>query len=280
MLVNSKKMLEKAKRYNHAVPQFNANNLEWAKYILEECNKLKTPIILGISEGAVKHMGGYNVVASLVFSLIHDLEITIDVCLHLDHGKSVDSCLKAIDAGFNSVMIDGSLLSLDENIKITKEVVSYAKNYHVTVEGEVGSIGGTEDDTNQNKNARLEDCLRFVKETNVDSLAPAVGSIHGMNQKGISKLDFNLIAKLNKKISIPLVLHGGSGISDSDIKKAIQSGISKININTELQLAWHQNVVDFMIKNKDIYDPRQIINSGEKAIKEIIRQKINLFGTK
>jgi fructose-1,6-bisphosphate aldolase class II len=273
-------MLNNAKKNKYAVSQFNVNNLEWAKYILEECNNLKVPVILGFSEGAIKYMGGYNVVTSLIFSLIHDLDIEIDVTIHLDHGRSVNSCFKAIDAGFNSVMLDCSLLPLDENIELVKEVVSYAKNHNVTVEGEVGSIGGTEDTTQEGCNASFEDCVRFVKETNIDSLAAAVGSIHGMNQKGIAKLDFDLIEKLNKSISVPLVLHGGSGISDDDIKKSIQTGISKININTELQIAWHKAMLEFVTNNKDVYDPRKIIGSGQEAIKEIVRQKINLFGTK
>lgn len=280
MLVNSKKMLNNAKKNKYAVPQFNVNNLEWAKFILEECNKLKVPVILGFSEGAINYMGGYNVVTSLIFSLIHDLEIEIDVAIHLDHGKSVNSCIKAIDSGFNSVMLDCSLLPLEENIELVKEVVSYAKNCDVTVEGEVGSIGGTEEETREGYNAKLEDCIRFVKETKVDSLAAAVGSIHGMNEKGIAKLDFDLIKRINESVSVPLVLHGGSGISDEDIKKAIESGISKININTELQIAWHNAMLEYVTNNKDVYDPRKIISSGQDAIKEIIRQKINLFGTK
>lgn len=279
MLVNSKEILKKAKKESYAIPQFNINNLEWCKYIIEECNKLNVPVILGASEGAIKYMGGYNIVSALVFSIAHELDAKIDICLHLDHGASVESCKKAIDAGFNSVMIDASSNPLEENIIMTKEVVEYAKNANVTVEGEVGSIGGTEDTTTELKIAKFEDCIRYVKETGIDSLAAAVGSVHGL-YKEEPNLQFDLIEKLNNNLDIPLVLHGGSGIGEKDIKTAIKKGISKININTELQTSWASAVREFLNNNKEVYDPRKVIGSGEKAIKKMIDEKINLFMTK
>ena len=234
MLINSKKMLKNAKKNGKAVFQFNINNLEWTKTILEECNRLNVPIILGASESAIKYMGGYNVVASLCFSLISDLDIKTDVCLHLDHAKSVESCQKAIDAGFNSVMIDMSKSSLDDNIKVTKEVVSYAKNNDVSVEAEIGAMGEIKnDDLSLGTNAKLSDCLKFVKETGIDSLAASVGTVHGI-YKGELNIDYKLINELATNLNVPLVLHGGSGLQNDILKKCIDAGITKININSDI----------------------------------------------
>ena len=181
MLVNMNQMLKKAKEEHYAVPHFNINNLEWTKFILEECNELNVPVILGVSEGAVKYMGSYLVVADLVKALVKSLNIKIPVCLHLDHGSSLESCISAIDAGFSSVMIDGSRLPLKENIKITKEVVSYAHERGISVEAEVGHIGTTEDNmTKEETNATLEDCQILYENTNIDALAAALGSVHGL----------------------------------------------------------------------------------------------------
>ena len=249
MIVNAKKMLKEARDNGKCIAHFNINNLEWTKYILEKCNELQKPVILGVSEGAIKYMGGYNVVSHLVYSLVKDLNISIDVCLHLDHGSSVESCKKAIDSGFSSVMIDASKYSLEENINITKEVVEYAHSKNITVEAEVGHIGGVEDGIASGVLvASLDDCIKFVKETKVDMLAPAIGSVHGV-YKGEPKLDFELLTSLKNNINIPLVLHGGSGIPEDKIIKAIKLGISKININTELQQAWHEGVLKF-VENK------------------------------
>ena len=216
MLVNGDKILHDAKVGKYAVPQFNINNLEWTKNILEECQNQNIAVILGVSEGAAKYMGGYKVVSAMVNALIEELNITIPVCLHLDHGTSFESCKKAIDAGFSSVMIDASKHELEENIRITKEVVDYAHEFNVTVEAEVGHIGGTEDNiTASSTNATLEDCLALVNGTNIDSLAPALGSVHGL-YKGEPNLDFETMARINENLSIPLVLHGGTGIPDYD----------------------------------------------------------------
>ena len=276
MLVNSKQMLLEAKEKKYAIPQFNMNNLEWTKTILEKCNEMNLPVILGVSEGAIKYMGGCNTVVGMVKGLIKDLNIQIPVCLHVDHGQSFELCKKAIDAGFTSVMIDASKYPLDENFKITKEVVDYAHEKNVTVEAEVGHIGGTEDNITSNaNNATLEDCLEISK-TGIDSLAPALGSVHGL-YKGKPNLDFKTMKEINDNLEIPLVLHGGTGIPDNDIKKAIECGISKININTELQIAWHNDVVKFVKEFESVYDPRKVIGSGKNAMLKAIEDKNILF---
>ena len=277
MLVNSKEILEKAKQGNYAVPHFNINNLEWTRYILEEMQELNSDVILGVSEGAIKYMGGVNVVANLVKSLIKDLNIQIDVVLHLDHGSSFEICQKCIDAGFTSVMIDASHYPLLENINITKRLVEYAHSKNVTVEAEIGQIGGSEDDMEgKNYNAKLEDVITLVNSTHIDSIAPALGSVHGL-YKGKPNLDFITMKKISENVSIPLVLHGGTGIPDNLIQEAIRNGINKININTELQIAWASEVRKFLKENETAYDPRKVITSGEKAIKKVVKEKTKLF---
>lgn len=280
MLVNMNQMLKKAKEEHYAVPHFNINNLEWTKFILEECNELNVPVILGVSEGAVKYMGSYLVVADMVNALVKSLNIKIPVCLHLDHGSSLESCISAIDAGFSSVMIDGSRLPLEENIKITKEVVSYAHERGISVEAEVGHIGTTEDNmTKEETNATLEDCQILYENTDIDALAAALGSVHGFYKKE-ANLDFETMELINKSLPVPLVLHGGTGIPDDKIRMAISKGISKININTELQSVWSKAVRKYLLENEDVYDPRKIISSGEAAMKERISEIVTLFGTK
>ena len=277
MLVNSKEILEKAKQGNYAVPHFNINNLEWTRYILEEMQELNSGVILGVSEGAIKYMGGVNVVANLVKSLIKDLNIQIDVVLHLDHGSSFEICQKCIDAGFTSVMIDASHYPLLENINITKRVVEYAHSKNVTVEAEIGQIGGSEDDMEgKNYNAKLEDVITLVNSTHIDSIAPALGSVHGL-YKGKPNLDFITMKKISENVSIPLVLHGGTGIPEKLIQEAIRNGINKININTELQIAWASEVRKFLKENETAYDPRKVIASGEKAVKKVVKEKTKLF---
>ena len=278
MLENMKNMLEKAKKGKYAVPHLNINNLEWAKYILEECQELNSPVILGVSEGAAKYMGGYNVISGMVNGLLKDLNITIPVALHLDHGSSFETCKKAIDAGFSSVMIDGSKLNLEDNIKVTKEVIAYAESKNVSVEAEIGCIGGSEDGvSNEILHAKTEDCVKIVNETNLCTLAPALGSVHGI-YKGEPNLNFERMKEISEKTNLPLVLHGGTGIPDDKIKMAISCGISKINVNTELQLAWHGALKEFVLSN-DVYDPRKVIGSGELAIKEAVKAKVILFGS-
>ena len=245
MLVNLDKIYKDANLKNYAIPQFNINNLEWAKYILEECEVNKSNVILGVSLNAIKYMGGYNVVVSLIKSLISDLNITIDVSLHLDHADSFISCKKAIDAGFTSVMIDASKYDIDKNIEIVKEVKEYAKKYNVTVEAEIGYIGNDD----KIEYASVSDSELLVKETNIDLLAPSLGNIHGI-YKNKPKLDFDRMKEIKEKVKIPLVLHGGSFLSDDDIKKSISCGINKININTELQIAFTKGIKEAFSNNK------------------------------
>ena len=279
MIVNSKEMLEKAKKEKYAVPHFNINNLEWTRYILETCEEMRSPVILGVSEGATKYIGGFNTVVGIIKGLVKDLNITIPVCIHVDHGSSVETCIKAIDAGYTSVMIDASKYSLEENIKMTTEVVEYAKEKNVTVEAEIGHIGGTEDEINSDiAYAKVNDVIELVSKTNVDSIAPALGSVHGL-YKGEPKLDFERMKTISEKVNIPLVLHGGTGIYDDLIKKAISCGVCKININTELQIVWTEAVRKFLLDNSDVFDPRKIIGAGKEAIKNKIKEKITLFGS-
>lgn len=279
MIVNAKKMLEDAKANKYAVPHFNINNLEWTRYILEECNRLKSPVILGVSEGAIRYMGGYKVVANLVKNLDEELNIQIPVAIHLDHGSSVESCKKAVDAGFTSVMIDASKYSLEENIDMTKQVVEYARIKNITIEAEIGHIGGSEDNmSSEIAYAKVDDALSLYNETKIDFLAPALGSVHGL-YKGEPCLDFDKMKEISEKTNIPLVLHGGTGIDDEKLTKAIASGICKVNINTELQIAWTKAVRKFLSEDTKAYDPRTVIKSGEQSMKQAIEHKVNVLGS-
>lgn len=276
MLVNSKEMLDKAKKNNSLVFHFNINNLEWTKIILEKCNKDNIDVILGVSEGAIKYMGGYHVVSSLVKSLMDDLDIKNNVCLHLDHGSSVESCMKAIDVGFTSVMIDASKYPYEENVRITKEVVDYAHSKGVTVEAEIGHVGGIEDNiANDIVLADYDECLRFVNDTGIDSLAPAIGTVHGI-YKGELKIDYELIKRLSNSLNIPLVMHGGSGLELDILKKCVECGINKINVNSDLQKVWHDAVKEF-INTSDAFDPRKVIMAGKDAIEKEMDNKLSIL---
>lgn len=276
MLVNAKAMLNEALLEKYAICQFNINNLEWTKFILEQCEINKAPVILGVSEGAIRYIGGYKTVREMVKALIDDLKITIPVALHLDHGSSFEACKQAIDAGFTSVMIDASQFDVEENIEITKKVVDYAKNFNISVEAEIGCIGGEEDGViAEVYYASVQDSIDIVTKANIDFLAPALGSVHGI-YKGEPNLNFERMEEIKNQTKIPLVLHGGSGIPDEKIKKAISCGIAKININTELQIAWTKGVREFLNNNNSVYDPRKIIKAGENNIKTAIEEKLIL----
>ncbi len=276
MLTNMTDILNRAKKGKYAVAQFNINNLEWTKFILEENNRLNVPVILGVSEGAIKYMGGYLTVVALIKNLIQYLGIQIPIVIHLDHGSSFEVCKKAIDAGFTSVMIDASNQELEENINITKSVVDYAHQRNVSVEAEIGHVGVGSTGILY---AEVDDCLTFCQATGIDCLAPALGSVHGPYH-GTPVLAFDRMKEISMKTNIPLVLHGGSGIYNDQIKKAIACGMCKININTELQQVWAKSVRDGLARNQEVYDPRKIIKFGEVSLKQMIDDKVKLFETK
>lgn len=278
-LVNMVNMLSKAKEGKYAVGQYNINNLEWTKTILLTAEKNQSPVILGVSEGAGKYMGGFNTVVMMVKGLMQDLNITVDVAIHLDHGSSFEKCKAAIDAGFTSVMIDGSHHPIDENIRMTKEVVDYAHARGVSVEAEVGTVGGNEDGVIGGiKYADEAECVRLVKETAVDALAPALGSVHGP-YKGEPVLGFTEMASIQKATDMPLVLHGGTGIPDDKIRKAISCGTCKINVNTECQLAFNKILREVVATNTEVYDPRKLLGPASKGIENAVTEKMTVFGT-
>ena len=282
-LVEASKMLQEAKKGQYAVGQFNINNLEWTKAILEIAQENKSPVILGVSEGAVKYMGGFETVSKMVEGLIAGTKTTVPVALHLDHGSSFESAKAAIDSGFSSVMIDGSELNIDENIKVTKSVVDYAHTKGVSVEAEVGTVGGEEDGVIGGINyANPADCVRMVKESKVDFLAASLGSVHGFYQ-GEPKLGFAEMKEISEKTGMPLVLHGGSGIPNDQIKKAIESGESKINVNTELQVQFAKAVGEYIKSGKHEqgkgFDPRKLLAPGVEAIKATTLDRMKVFGS-
>jgi fructose-bisphosphate aldolase class II len=274
-----KEMLLKALKEKYAVGQFNINNLEWTAAVLEEAQELKAPVILGVSEGAARYMGGFNTIVGMVKGYIEDRNITVPVAIHLDHGSSYETCSRAIDAGFTSVMIDGSHHPLEENILMTKKVVDYARQYGVSVEAELGRVGGQEDDVvAETMYAIPSECVKMVEETGIDCLAPALGSVHGP-YKGEPKLGFKEMAAIRDLlVETPLVLHGGSGIPDFQIRMAIERGTSKINVNTECQQEWTKIIREVIANDSKTYDPRKIIGPGMKGIRKVVRAKCEVFG--
>lgn len=278
-LVNMSVMLQKAKEGKYAVGQFNINNLEWTIAILKAAEEKQAPVILGVSEGAAKYMGGYKTVVNMVKGLLEDLNITVPIALHLDHGSSFENCKKAIDAGFTSVMYDGSHFPFEENVANTLKVVEYAHSRGVSVEAEIGTVGGEEDGVIGGiKYADLHECVELVKRTNVDCLAPALGSVHGP-YKGEPKLGFDEMLAIKEATDKPLVLHGGTGIPTYQIQMAIERGTCKINVNTENQMAFTKVVRELIATDQKVYDPRKIIGPGAKAITEVVKQKIEEFGS-
>lgn len=278
-LVSMTEMLNKALEGKYAVGQFNINNLEWTQAALEAAQAENSPIILGVSEGAAKYMGGHLVVSSMVNALLETMDITVPVALHLDHGSSYDSCKSAIDAGYSSVMIDMSHYPIDENIENTKKVVDYAHSKGASVEAEIGTVGGTEDGvTGGVQYADAQESLRMVQEAKVDALAAALGSVHGP-YSGEPKLGFKEMKEISDLTHTPLVLHGGSGIPEHQIEKAIEYGHSKINVNTELQQVWTKAVREKLAADADVYDPRKVIAPGKEAIVETVRKTMNIFGS-
>ena len=278
-LVSMTEMLKKAKEGHYAVGQFNINNLEWTQAVLQAAVENNSPIILGVSEGAGKYMGGPVAVVGMVNGLLEAMDVKVPVALHLDHGSSVDVCKQYIDAGFSSVMFDHSHYPIDENIALTKEVVAYAHPKNVFVEAEVGTVGGTEDGvTGGIKYADLEECKRMVSEGQVDALAAALGSVHG-TYAGEPVLGFDEMLAISEATGAPLVLHGGSGIPEFQIKKAIERGHAKINVNTELQQQWTAAVRAKLAADSEVYDPRKVIAPGKEAIVKTTKEIMDMFGS-
>ena len=283
MLVSAKEMLTKAKEGHYAVGQFNINNLEWTKCILLTAQKLNSPVILGVSEGAGKYMCGYKTVVGMVNGMIEELGITVPVALHLDHG-SYEAALKCIDAGFSSVMFDGSHYPIEENIEKTKALVELTGKLGVSLEAEVGAIGGEEDGVVGTGECADPDECKMIADLGVTMLAAGIGNIHGKYPENWAGLSFDTLAAVQEKTgSMPLVLHGGTGIPEDMIKKAISLGVSKINVNTECQLAFAAATRKYVEAGKDLtgkgFDPRKLLADGCTAIMETVEEKMRLFGS-
>jgi fructose-bisphosphate aldolase, class II len=281
-LVSMKDMLDRALQERYAVGQFNVNNLEFTQAILQAAQEERAPVILGVSEAYVPYLGGFPYVVAMVKTLMEHFDITVPVALHLDHGASFESCMRAMAAGFTSVMIDASHHPLDENIACTKKVVDAAHALGVSVEAELGRIGGKEDDLIVDEadamHAIPEECERLVRETGVDCFAPALGSVHGP-YRGQPNLGFNRMEQIQKLTGVPLVLHGGTGIPTADIQKAISLGTAKINVNTENQMACTAAVRQFLIENPTEYDPRRYLGPAREAVKDTVKGKMREFGS-
>jgi len=283
MLVNATEMLIKARDGHYGVPQFNINNLEWTKSVLTACEEMKSPVILGVSEGAGKYMTGFKTVAAMVSAMVDSMGITVPVALHLDHG-TYEGCKACIEAGFSSIMFDGSHYSIDENVAKTTELVALAHDHGLSIEAEVGSIGGEEDGViGMGEVADPAECAK-IASLGIDFLAAGIGNIHGKYPANWKGLDFVALDKIhNATDNIPLVLHGGTGIPDEMIKKAISLGVSKINVNTECQLSFADATRKYIEAGKDLegkgFDPRKLLAPGAEAIKATVREKIELFGS-
>ena len=283
MLVSAKEMLNKAKAGHYAVGQFNINNLEWTKSILLAAEETRSPVILGVSEGAGKYMTGYKTVVGMVNGMLEELNISVPVALHLDHG-SYEGCYKCIEAGFSSIMFDGSHYPIEENVEKTKELVKVAKGKGMSVEAEVGSIGGEEDGViGKGECADPEEC-KAVADLGVTMLAAGIGNIHGKYPENWEGLSFDTLDAIQQLTGdMPLVLHGGTGIPDDMIKKAISLGVAKINVNTECQLAFADATRKYIEAGKDLegkgFDPRKLLAPGAEAIKDMVITKIKLFGS-
>ena len=283
MLVSAKEMLEKAKAGHYAVGQFNINNLEWTKAILLTAQENNSPVILGVSEGAGKYMTGYKTVVGMVNGMLEELNITVPVALHLDHG-SYDACYKCIEAGFSSVMFDGSHYPIEENVAKTKELVAVCKEKGLSLEAEVGSIGGEEDGVVGMGECADPDECKSIADLGVTMLAAGIGNIHGKYPENWAGLSFETLDAIQQKTGdMPLVLHGGTGIPDDMIKKAIDLGVSKINVNTECQLVFAEATRKYIEAGKDLegkgYDPRKLLKPGADAIVEKVKEKMILFGS-
>ena len=283
MLVSAREMLEKARDGKYAVGQLNINNLEWTKSILLTAQELQSPVILGVSEGAGKYMTGFKTVAAMVEAMIDELNITVPVALHLDHG-SYEGCYKCIKAGFSSIMFDGSHYPIAENIERTKELVKIAHAMGLSLEAEVGSIGGEEDGVvGMGECADPAEC-KAIADLGIDFLAAGIGNIHGKYPENWQGLNFDVLANVKEAVGgMPLVLHGGTGIPEDMIKKAISLGVAKINVNTECQLSFAEATRKYIEDGKDLqgkgFDPRKLLAPGADAIRATVKEKMELFGS-
>ena len=282
-LVNAKEMLTKAKEGQYAVGQFNINNLEWTKAILLTAEELKSPVILGVSEGAGKYMCGYTTIVGMVTAMINELNITVPVALHLDHG-SYEGAKACIKAGFSSIMFDGSHYPIDENVEKTKELVAICNEKNLSLEAEVGSIGGEEDGVVGAGECADPDECKMIADLGVTMLAAGIGNIHGKYPENWQGLNFDVLANIQKLTGkMPLVLHGGSGIPEEMVRKAIDLGVSKVNVNTECQLAFADATRKYIEAGKDLqgkgFDPRKLLAPGFEAIKATVKEKMELFGS-
>lgn len=279
-LVSMTEMLNKAKKEGYAVGQFNLNNLEFTQAILLAAQEEKSPVILGVSEGAARYMAGFKTIVKMVEGLMEDYKITVPVAIHLDHGSSFEKCKESIDAGFTSVMIDASHHSFEENIEITSKVVEYAHAKGVSVEAELGTVGGQEDDVVAEGviYADANECVELVKRTGIDCLAPALGSVHGP-YKGEPQLGFKEMEEIGKLTGVPLVLHGGTGIPTKDIQQSVSLGTAKINVNTENQIASAKTVREVLAAKPNEYDPRKYLGPARDTIKATVIGKIREFGS-
>ena len=283
MLSNAKEMMNKAVEGKYAIGHFNINNLEWTKSILQAAEQMKSPVILGVSEGAAKYMTGFKTVARMVDAMVEDMGITVPVALHLDHG-TYEGCLACIEAGFSSIMFDGSSYSIEENVEKTKELVRICAKKGMSLEAEVGAIGGEEDGVvGMRECADPEECAS-IAALGVDMLAAGIGNIHGKYPENWPGLRFDVLENVKAKTgTLPLVLHGGTGIPEDMIKKAISLGVAKINVNTECQIAFAEGVRGYIEAGKDLegkgFDPRKLLKPGCEAIVEKVCEKIKLFGS-
>ena len=283
MLVTAKEMLEKARDGKYAVGHFNINNLEWTKAILQTAEELRSPVILGVSEGAGKYMTGFKTIVGMVNGMLEEMKITVPVALHLDHG-TYEGCLKCIDAGFSSIMFDGSHYPIEENVEKTKELIRICREKGMSLEAEVGAIGGEEDGViGMGECADLNEC-KMIADLGVDMLAAGIGNIHGKYPANWKGLSFETLAAVKEKVGdMPLVLHGGTGIPEDMIKKAISLGVAKINVNTECQLAFADATRKYIEAGKDLegkgFDPRKLLAPGAEAIKATVKTKMELFGS-
>ena len=283
MLVSAKEMLDKAKAGKYAIGHININNLEWAKAVLTTAQECNSPVILGVSEGAGKYMGGYKTVVGMVNGLLDELNITVPVALHLDHG-SYEGAIECLEKGFSSVMFDGSKYPIEENIEKTKDIIRRAKELGCSVEAEVGAIGGEEDGVTGNGEVADPQECKMIADLGVDMLAAGIGNIHGVYPPNWKGLNLDVLADIQKLTgTMPLVLHGGTGIPDEMVKEAISLGVSKINVNTECQIVFAEATRKYIEEGKDHekkgYDPRKLLKPGFEAIKEKVKEKMILFGS-